>query len=847
MSARGGNTGVARQALAHRHRYQTVCNGGDDWHGGEGRPLTPPAPSPCSVPLARLGGGGEGGPSAFFLCWGALACLALASPVNAQATVAPPKSHAAAVKALDAFIAQQVKDKRLPALSIALVDDQKVLWAKGYGHADLKGQTPATAETVYRVGSVSKLFTDLAVMQLVEKGDIDLDAPVTKYLPDFKPKVPFDKAKAITLRQLMSHRSGLIREPPVGNYFDDEDDSLARMVASLNGVPLVYRPEAKTKYSNAGIAVVGYVLEKTQKQAFAKYLQSALLGPLGMKSSSFEPTAAVKKRLAEAIMWTYHGRQFKAPTFELGMAPAGSMYSSVLDLARFQRTLFAKGSLDGKAIVKPATLEAMWRPQFVKETKEGFGLGFNVSQWKGRRRVGHGGAMYGFATDLSALPDDKLGVAVVCSCDCANAVMTRIADVALEHLLAVKDKKRLPKIETTAPLTAAEVSRLAGRYEGKDRAFDLAASAGRLYLVPARGGFRFEVRKQGDAYVSDDRLVQGAKVEPVEGGLLFGLNTYKKVKAAKPADVPGKWRGLIGEYGWDHNVLYILEKDGKLHALIEWFFLYPLEEESKDVYLFPKDHGLYHGEKLVFTRDKAGKATKVEAASVVFKRRRLDGEDGKTFKIKPLRPVAELRKEALKAKPPEERGELRKSDLVELVKLDKTIKLDVRYATKDNFLNTPFYRSAKAFLQRPAAEALVRVHKALAKQGYGLMVHDGYRPWSVTKMFWDATPENLRIFVANPAHGSRHNRGCAVDLTLYDLKTGKPVEMVGGYDEMSDRSYPDYLGGTSLQRWHRDLLRRAMEADGFTVYEAEWWHFDHKDWRKYAIGNKTFEELANKR
>jgi D-alanyl-D-alanine dipeptidase len=136
------------------------------------------------------------------------------------------------------------------------------------------------------------------------------------------------------------------------------------------------------------------------------------------------------------------------------------------------------------------------------------------------------------------------------------------------------------------------------------------------------------------------------------------------------------------------------------------------------------------------------------------------------------------------------------------------------------------------------------VHKKLAAQGYGLLVFDGYRPWSVTKMFWDATPSKFHLFVADPSKGSRHNRGCAVDLTLYDLKTGKPVEMPGGYDEFSDRSYPDYLGGTSRQRYYRDLLRHAMEEEGFTVYEAEWWHFDYKDWKKYPIGNLTFEQLA---
>ncbi len=137
----------------------------------------------------------------------------------------------------------------------------------------------------------------------------------------------------------------------------------------------------------------------------------------------------------------------------------------------------------------------------------------------------------------------------------------------------------------------------------------------------------------------------------------------------------------------------------------------------------------------------------------------------------------------------------------------------------------------------------MRVHKKLADQEFGLLIHDGYRPWYVTKMFWDATPEKQHIFVANPAQGSRHNRGCAVDLTLYHRQTGQPVPMVGGYDEMSDRSYPDYPGGTSRQRWHRDLLRRAMEAEGFTVYEAEWWHFDYKDWKKYAIENLTFEQI----
>jgi D-alanyl-D-alanine dipeptidase len=231
-------------------------------------------------------------------------------------------------------------------------------------------------------------------------------------------------------------------------------------------------------------------------------------------------------------------------------------------------------------------------------------------------------------------------------------------------------------------------------------------------------------------------------------------------------------------------------------------------------------------------------------ADSMWSRRALGPEAGAVFRIVPVRPVEELRKAALAANPPPEPGEFRASDLVELVKLDPTIKLDIRYATSRNFMGTPLYSQARAFLQRPAAEALLRAHHKLKARGYGLLIHDGYRPWYVTKMFWDATPPAQHGFVANPATGSRHNRGCAVDLSLYDLRTGRPVEMPGTYDEFSLRSYPSYPGGTSRQRWHRELLRSAMEAEGFTVNSSEWWHFDYRDWKLYRIGNIPFEKLG---
>jgi D-alanyl-D-alanine dipeptidase len=486
----------------------------------------------------------------------------------------------------------------------------------------------------------------------------------------------------------------------------------------------------------------------------------------------------------------------------------------------------------------------MWRPQFARPGERGgFGIGFALSTLEGRRVVGHGGAIYGFATQLLAMPDDKLGVVVATTMDGANAVTDRIAEAALRLMLAAREQRPLPSIDTTTAVPPDLARRVAGRYGSGERAVDLLESGGRLSLDPVRGGGRVGLRMLRDTLIVDDRLAYGARVVRHGDAIIVGHDTLRRAAVSKPPAPPERWRGLIGEYGWDYNTLYILEQDGRLQALIEWFFRYPLEEVSPDVYRFP-NWGLYDGESLVFTRDASGRATRVAAAGVDFPRRATGPEDGSQFRIDPVRPVGELRAAALAARPPRETGDFRPVDLVELTRLDPTIRLDIRYATSNNFLGVPLYSEPRAFLQRPAAEALVRAHAWLRERGYGLLIHDAYRPWYVTRMFWDATPDDKKIFVADPSQGSRHNRGCAVDLTLYDLATGQPVEMVGGYDEMTGRSYPDYPGGTSLQRWHRALLRSAMEAQGFTVYEAEWWHFDYNDWRQYPIGTVAFDRIG---
>jgi D-alanyl-D-alanine dipeptidase len=312
-----------------------------------------------------------------------------------------------------------------------------------------------------------------------------------------------------------------------------------------------------------------------------------------------------------------------------------------------------------------------------------------------------------------------------------------------------------------------------------------------------------------------------------------------------PPDPPVALRPFVGDYAAGADTFSVLEDAGILR-LQRWRGESSTLAATSDSTFEAVAPAGGPAPALTFRRGADGRVTGLTLGGRTLERLRFAPEDGSSFRITPVRPTAELAREALAATPPREEGDFLPSDLVELVTLDSTIKLDVRYATSNNFVGEPFYSEPRAFLPRPAAEALVRAHRWLKERGYGLLVHDGYRPWYVTKMFWDATPQNLKVFVANPAQGSRHNRGCAVDLTLYELATGAPVVMTGGYDEMSPRSYPDYPGGTARQRWHRELLRQAMEAQGFTVYEAEWWHFDYQDWRRYRVGNERFEEIGGR-
>lgn len=221
----------------------------------------------------------------------------------------------------------------------------------------------------------------------------------------------------------------------------------------------------------------------------------------------------------------------------------------------------------------------------------------------------------------------------------------------------------------------------------------------------------------------------------------------------------------------------------------------------------------------------------------------LESKENKIFTIQPIYPVEELKKIALKSSVPLEDSLEDKSDeLVDIYNLDSSIKLDIRYASKNNFMQTEFYTEPRAFLINDAAKMLIKAHQELGNYGYGIVIYDAYRPWFVTKMFWEATPDSLKNFVADPSSGSVHNRGCAVDIGLYNIKNGKIIQMISGYDEFTERAYPSYVGGTKKERENRNLLITIMKKYGFQVYKYEWWHFDFK-LCKNKIMNLNFNEI----
>jgi CubicO group peptidase (beta-lactamase class C family)/D-alanyl-D-alanine dipeptidase len=706
---------------------------------------------------------------------------------------------------------QERAARNIPSIAVGIVTRDGLVWSGGVGHADAEGKVPVDASTVYRIGGLTQAFTAELVRSLATSGKLDLDAPVTRYLPSFQPRNTF--GGEITLRQLLEHRSGLVRMPPRGHYADLEPATLVETVTSLNATALVAKPGAAVKYSDAGYAVLAHVLEVVGGKPFDQLLAETVFTPRSMSQTSVR---ADKKPLAQATMAPFDGERFAPAVFDTGVAASVGAQSNVKDLARFAQDLLARD------------VAAIGGERGVLDRHD---------------LVSLSGAVYGYTTDLSVFPADQFAVITLMAIDGAQPVSKRVRDFTARQVLASRSKQRKPASELSSKVTVGLAHRVQGHYSDGPHSLDIRIVDQRLFLeAPAVAG---ELRQRGSRLVVDDLAVSGdeLQVDSKARSVIFRGATYQRTNWERPAEPSADLAGLVGEYGWPHNILRVYERDGETYARVEWSQHYKLERVGKEAYRFPSS-GLYANEEIRFMRDERDLGAAANLSGMVMPRRDLGAEtEVRSRANAPF--IAALVANARTMSPPTQPGRLRKPDLVEVNKLEPSTKLDVRYATTENFMGAPFYPAPRFFMQRPAANGLIRAHRKLAEQGFGIALIDGYRPWYATRMFWDAVPPESRPFVADPSQGSRHNRGCAADISMFELASGKIVEMAGRYDEPSSRSSPLYVGGTSLQRWRRDLLKNAMEAEGFDVYVNEWWHFDYGEWRNYPVMNIDFNEIED--
>jgi CubicO group peptidase (beta-lactamase class C family) len=560
-------------------------------------------------------------------------------------------------------------------MALGMVTESGLVHSQCWGPTDVneaaEKQVKVTKEHVFRIGSISKLFTDIAVMRLVEAGKLDLDVPVTQYIPSFKPKSK--NGVAITLRNLMSHHSGLPREPMRGNYLDTSETTLEATVNSLNQMNLVLEPNTCYKYSNAGIGLVGRVLEVVSGEPFADHVQRMLEQDLNMKSTSFLPKPELMKSLCNGYMWNYEDRREQsAPMFELGEAPAGSMFSNIEDMANFIACLINRGTYGNKTILSHQSMQEMWRQQFADAP---IGLGFVSMKKHGVQMVGHGGAIYGYCAELVVIPELQIGFISMLALDSANPVLSHINMCGLHGVLFDHNSFSAPfpphqwlDTEVTVPIPEELFREFEGLYVqahrlddklkmSRDDSIEKEAPHTWIYFFATKrrlqvlfNHMRINVRgikhqiptekiPSGLSLVRvspDDRLMCGQedsvyfdiyyhtsshKVDHIR----FCNHTYKR--SSETTLTPRTQRRFVnheshllepfvGEYGPPHNPTFVYIRENQLVVQVEWFCISIVEKIGPNLFRF-EDDALYSHESIRFERD-ASKPESAPATAIIL-------------------------------------------------------------------------------------------------------------------------------------------------------------------------------------------------------------------------------------
>lgn len=509
---------------------------------------------------------------------------------------------------LEVVIREEMREWGIGGVSVALVDDGEIVYSKGFGEAK--------SDSIFRAGSISKLFNAVAVMQQVEQGKLDLDAPIPA---DLLPINPFPEQLVITLRHLLSHRSGLLREAPVGHYLDGSEPGIRASVESIRSSVLVTKPGEKTRYSNIAPTLAGFLVERSSGRSFEEYQAESILRPLGMNDSSWTRGSTTGDRVIVSHMRVADGAggwvRREAPLFDLGTIPAGNLFTTVDDLARFAIALIR----GGEGLLAKESLNQMWTPQFT-DNDGGFGLGFMVGRFHGRRTVEHSGAVYGHSTSFVVLPEEKLAVVVIGNEDIANGRIHRIHRVALSQMINAKFGDEIAIDDAEVQLN--DLGPFTGEYESQSYWARLEVRDGRLVGDVSGQPTRF--RATGElTFKADNRISDSAHVafEQDDDGLITGFTmsgqNFRRVPK-QTVPLPDEWRRVLGSYGPDFIPIIITERHGHLYAMTENMVDYRLNPVNRHVCALPP--GMYVDEEVVFLPGENGVIHAIDFANMIFRR-----------------------------------------------------------------------------------------------------------------------------------------------------------------------------------------------------------------------------------
>ena len=492
------------------------------------------------------------------------------APVKPDQTI--PGNYDYAKEYLTWLINKEMKHNKVMGVSIAIVDDQKVVWAQGFGYSDKKNKIPATAETVYRIGSISKLFTAMATMKLVEEGQIDIDRPLKNYLPQFSIRTRFPDSGPITPRTIMTHHSGLPSSIAKGMWTSEPP---ANLLNRLKDEYTAYPTNYVLAYSNAGMALLGLMIEQVSNTDFCEYVDQFILSPIGMQQSSFKRTPVVEGLLSKGYR---NGKEMdQVPLRDVS---AGSMYSNVNDLSLFMQMVFAGGNIAGRQVLHRETIEEMLRTQNQDTTLESpnpIGLGwflkkFILSEGLGEVLVaGHDGGTPLFRTNLVILPEIKLGIVVLTNSTEGRAILKKVTREALQSALEAKtgisvnfqEEKTVPPDKVASEeVLKSPVGRYAtlsalGSIERKGQSLSVKFNDYKFRLIPSSNGkFGVERKDLGIFPVKKIGALELSKIQVIpvniDGRQLLSIryndSLWFYAEKINPSPLPNTWHKMLGRY-----------------------------------------------------------------------------------------------------------------------------------------------------------------------------------------------------------------------------------------------------------------------------------------------------------